>query len=87
MNNPPSPVLHQLRANLEGDQNRNKYGGIKVISTATTAAKGREGGKYFEESPLYQGSVSSGTKNSGLSNGAIFSKVVGRVERGYETLR
>lgn len=79
MQNAPSPAIHQIRANLEGDQNRNKYGGIKLISTATTAAKGREGGKYFEENPLYQGSVSGGNKTGGFSNGAIFGKVVGRV--------
>lgn len=44
----PSPPLNQIKTNtIEVDPSRAKYGGIKLISTATTAAKGREGGKYF----------------------------------------
>jgi hypothetical protein len=44
-----SPPLNQIKngnIELEG-QNKNKYGGIKLISTTSTAVKGREGMKYF----------------------------------------
>jgi hypothetical protein len=94
-----SPPLHQIRTNtMDSDPNRQKYigGGIKLISTTTATVKGRDSGKYFEDSQLYNGSLTSANKGSGYSgyaNGGNMSNMVGknslggRVERGYETLR
>ena len=90
--NPTSPPLHQIKNNtLEtptAGEARHKYtgGGIKLISNATTTAKGKEGHKYFEENPLFNGTVShkNNTTTSGTSKIASFGN---RIERGYETLR
>jgi hypothetical protein len=52
-------------------------------------ARGREGTKYFEENPLFHGSITSTNKNVGSANGGsnAVKSGLGRAERGYETLR
>lgn len=65
-------------------------GGIKLISTATTnTAKSREIGKYFEDSNLHNGSITTGSKIVGFNNSNTNGSGIGkpqigaRVERGY----
>lgn len=86
--NGTSPPLHQIKnSTLQADmQSRTKYGGIKLISTATTVARGREGTKYFQENPLFHGSITTTNKNVSFSNsgtGNIGKNTLGRAERGY----
>ena len=56
-----------------------------MISNATTT-KGKEAHKYFEENPLFHGTVSNKNNTSGTTGNKIGS-IGNRIERGYETLR
>lgn len=65
MNNPP---IKSNTFEIE-NFNRAKYGGIKLISNPNTG-KGKEGGKYFEEQPVFVGSVTTtGGKSISFTNG------------------
>ena len=85
VNNTLSPPLNQIKNNtIDGEAQRSKYSGIKILSTGS-ATKGREANRSFEENPLYQGPNS--TKVGYTNGGVTYGKIGTRGDRGYDTFR